>query len=50
MKITTRFLFEFKVGTNTYNFTIDAETSEEAKKILAEDLRKIIEQLCASSS
>lgn len=39
MEVTTTFKFHFDVNGRVYDFAIDAETLDEAKRILAEDLK-----------
>lgn len=45
MKITQTFKFHFEVEGNRYDFTIDAENVEEAKRILVEHLSTMVGQL-----
>lgn len=47
MKITQNFRFHFEIGASKYDFNHDAETLDEAKAKLADELRVMLAQLGA---
>ena len=45
MEIKTQYNFTFKIVDSTYNFSIIANSQEEAKKILKEHMEEMITEL-----